>query len=406
MPAEKVIQLSDYQSEPKGSSLSQKADIKNLAKSPGNMGFQGTPVTPLWENSEERSEGQEPETDVSHISGETKVSPTAKMTFGRLKAAYPREFQSWKNGKSRCKVKGWPWAGEWKSFKGFMLSKGPILQPGDYTLDRIDNAVEEYGPGLCRWASKTVQNNNKSDNLKLVVPLTGEVLTPKKVAKRHGVTHKTACKWFATYSPYELLIGKKSKALHAAWVAVDDHLLASGKTARDKKIVHAKKAPVPARRRQAEPVQVGGYEWTAKDHREKYGEEIITTYFSVEEWNEAFELPGPLGPAITPEEHERAIVHWWKHWKPYLYRDRLPTQALEWVAKIEASGYEPTSVAGTCKPRHPDPAEIVPWKPRDRTDADRAQMEQEDVLAKEWEEDFFRRQRARCSFFDPRIPGL
>ena len=108
MPAEKVIQFSDYQSELKGSSLSQKGDIK-LAKSPGNMGFQGTPVTPLWENSEEpikaRSEGQEPETDVSHISDETKVSPTAKMTFGRLKAAYPREFHSWKNGKSRCKVK-------------------------------------------------------------------------------------------------------------------------------------------------------------------------------------------------------------------------------------------------------------------------------------------------------------
>ena len=277
--------------------------------------------------------------------------------------------------------------------------------PG-HTLDRMDPEGDAYGPGLCRWANITVQNNNKTNNLRIVVPLTGEVLTPRKVATRHGVTHKTACKWFATYSPYELLIGKRSKALHAAWVAVDDHLLASAKTAPDKKIVHAKKAPVPARRRQAEPVQVGGYEWTAKDHREKYGEEIITTYFSVEDWNEAFELPGPLGPAITPEEHERAIVHWWKQWKPYLYRDRLPTRALEWVAKIEASGYQPTSVACTCKPRHPDPAEIVPWKPRDRTDAEWAQMEQEDVLAKEWEADFFRRQRARCSFCDLQVPGL
>jgi hypothetical protein len=403
MPAEKVIQFSDYQSEPKGSSLSQKGDIKNLTKSPGNMGFQGTPVTPLWEHSEEpikaRSEGQEPETDVSHISDETKVSPIAKMTFGQLKAAYPREFQSWKNGKFRCKVKGWPWAGEWKSFKDFMLSKGPILEPGDYTLDRIDNAVEEYGPGLCRWASKTVQNNNKSNNLKVVVPLTGEVLTPKKVAKRHGVTHKTACKWFATYSPYELLIGKKSKALHAAWIAVDDHLLASAKAAPAKKTVPAKKAvPAPAGAPgnpyppgHCAHIQFQRNAEYAEYHRREYGCEYCVWPLA---WNDDEDCR-EFG-LITPEEHERGFVKWWTEWKPHVRRNEFPSYMQELIAKIETPGY----VLPTIVPiKYPDPAEIASWwksqKPRDRTDAERAKREQEDVLLKEWEEQCFVRERAR-----------
>ena len=131
-------------------------------------------------------------------------------------------------------------------FKGFMLSMGPMPKPG-CTLDREVNAVQAYGSGLCRWADKTVQNNNKSDNLKVVVPLTGEVLTPKKVAKLHGVKQKTACKWFATYSPLELLAGKKDKALHAFWVALDDHLLAV-KTAPAKSLKKVAPAPVSAPR--------------------------------------------------------------------------------------------------------------------------------------------------------------
>jgi hypothetical protein len=144
----------------------------------------------------------------------------AHMTPGQLHAAYPGEYQSWKDGKSRCKQKGWPWAAEWKLFRDFLLSMGPKTSPED-TLDRIDNTVGAYGPGLCRWASKTVQNNNKSDNVKIVVPLTGEVFSAQSLAKLHGVNVKTVYKWKANnYSELEIIAGKKSKALHALSVAL------------------------------------------------------------------------------------------------------------------------------------------------------------------------------------------
>jgi hypothetical protein len=62
---------------------------------------------------------------------------------------------------------------------------------------------------LCEWAGKVTQNNNKSDNIKVVVPLTGEVFTPQKLAKLHGVQVKTVYKWISKYySVLELLAGR------------------------------------------------------------------------------------------------------------------------------------------------------------------------------------------------------
>jgi hypothetical protein len=144
------------------------------------------------------------------------------MTPGQLQVAYPSEYQSWKNSKNRCKKKGWPWADEWKTFNGFLLSMRPKPTPA-HTLDRKDNSVGAYGPGLCRWADKPTQNNNKSDNIKIVVPLTNEVFTPQKLAKLHGVKVETVYKWKANfYSDLEMLAGKKSKPLHALSVALDE----------------------------------------------------------------------------------------------------------------------------------------------------------------------------------------
>jgi len=71
----------------------------------------------------------------------------AHMTPGQLHAAYPGEYNSWKDGKSRCKKKAWPWAASWTQFKDFLLSMGPKSSPED-TLDRIDNDVSAYGPNL------------------------------------------------------------------------------------------------------------------------------------------------------------------------------------------------------------------------------------------------------------------
>jgi hypothetical protein len=99
---------------------------------------------------------------------------------------------------------------------------GPKPDPAD-TLDRLDNDKLAYGPNLCRWASKAVQNNNKSDNVKITIPLTGEVWTVRKLAKLHAVQPKTIYKWKANYySPLELLAGKKSQPLLALNVALDE----------------------------------------------------------------------------------------------------------------------------------------------------------------------------------------
>jgi hypothetical protein len=49
----------------------------------------------------------------------------ATMTPGQLHAAYPGEYQSWKDSKSRCKKKNWVFASEWHNFKDFLASMGP-----------------------------------------------------------------------------------------------------------------------------------------------------------------------------------------------------------------------------------------------------------------------------------------
>jgi hypothetical protein len=102
-------------------------------------------------------------------------------------------------------------ADQWDSFNGFLLSMGPKPSPA-HTLDRSDNTLGAYGPGLCQWADKFAQNNNNSDNIKIFVPPTNEVFTPQKLAKLHGVNVKTVYKWISNfYSSLELLAGKKSK---------------------------------------------------------------------------------------------------------------------------------------------------------------------------------------------------
>jgi hypothetical protein len=268
--------------------IASESDSEKTPEAAGNMGVPAIPDTPLCGNSEEQPEasGCEKKKKPSKPQASSKPvvlasagpeghkSDCATMTPGQLQAAYKSEYQSWKNSKSRCKKQGWPWAIEWDSFKGFLLSMGPKPTPA-HTLDRIDNTVGAYGPDLCKWADKVAQNNNKSDNIKVVVPLTWEVFTPQKLAKLHGVQVKTVYKWISKYySVLELLAGKKSKPLHALSVKLDELPAPS---------------PAPTTKKLSRPLKMPEFqypydEWTPieddLDHYEATGEKRATHYLA------------------------------------------------------------------------------------------------------------------------------
>ena len=196
------------------------------------------------------------------------------MPFGWLRVAYVGEFNSWKAPQGilqeaeACLAVG-PIV---ESFKGFLLSMKPMPGPG-YTLDRNDPAVHAYGPGICKWKTITEQNNNKSDNVQLVVPLTGRRLTPKKIAELRNVSVKTVYKWISQHwSVLELLAGKQSPPLHALWVKLDELPTSS-----------------PASKTPSNPLKLPpfherhpGQEWPFYEadvlHEEMTGEQIDTEY--------------------------------------------------------------------------------------------------------------------------------
>ncbi len=135
---------------------------------------------------------------------------------GDLQAAYPSEYLSFKKRKEYATTKpGWYWAKEWTKFRDFLRDMGPKPTP-HHELDRKVSANKAYGPGLCHWADHTTQNNNKSDNVRIVVPLTGEVFTVKKIATVHKVQPTTVYGWLDKgYTVLELLAGKRLPHLSA-----------------------------------------------------------------------------------------------------------------------------------------------------------------------------------------------
>lgn len=68
----------------------------------------------------------------------------------------------------------------WASFEAFLADMGEC--PPGYTLDRFPNAIGNYEPGNCRWATMAEQNANRSSCILIT---------------RDGVT-KTATEWART----------------------------------------------------------------------------------------------------------------------------------------------------------------------------------------------------------------
>lgn len=87
-----------------------------------------------------------------------------------LRKQYPNEYKSWAGMKARCKPsakcakyyfnRNIGIAPEWESFANFVRDM-KIKPSPDYTLERIDNS-KGYGPGNCKWATKSEQGKNKA----------------------------------------------------------------------------------------------------------------------------------------------------------------------------------------------------------------------------------------------------
>ncbi|MCB1379230.1 MAG: hypothetical protein KDK89_12815 [Alphaproteobacteria bacterium] len=134
------------------------------------------------------------------------------MSATELHAAYKSEYRSWSNSKNRSSKPGWKWSPAWNTFHDFLMDMGP--KPPGYQLDRIDNNRREYGPGLCRWASRTTQNNNKSDNVLIALPGCPDGFSPKDLAELRGCSEKTIRRRIAEgWTPVELIAGKQHPRL-------------------------------------------------------------------------------------------------------------------------------------------------------------------------------------------------
>jgi len=98
-------------------------------------------------------------------------------------------YKSWSNMKCRCgnpnrpEYKNISYCKEWGNFENFLRDMG--VRPEGTTLDRID-VNGNYEPSNCRWATPSVQANNRHTNV--FYDYEGEKLTLSQAAKKYCVS--------------------------------------------------------------------------------------------------------------------------------------------------------------------------------------------------------------------------
>lgn len=131
---------------------------------------------------------------------------------------YSVESTAWKGMRARCLNKNSPkypiYGGRgitickrWESFMAFYEDMGPRPDP-TYSLDRID-VNGNYEPGNVRWASKTIQAQNRRN--------------------RKGIYHRT--RYLKNSKPWVVQIGVEGKHIHIGAFATESEAIEARKVA-------------------------------------------------------------------------------------------------------------------------------------------------------------------------------
>ena len=112
------------------------------------------------------------------------------MTLSKtaLQRAYPAEYNSLKNRMEKAKAKRLPFADSLKDIRCWLIHLGPRPAEG-YTVDRINfTNTKGYVPNNLRWATKTVQTQNRGVTKWHSLP-EGPPLTTKQLANKLGLPY-------------------------------------------------------------------------------------------------------------------------------------------------------------------------------------------------------------------------
>jgi len=130
-------------------------------------------------------------------------------------------YQVWLNIRDRCfnkKCKAYPSYGgrgisicnEWNDFQAFQKWAMDNGYQKGLTVERVNNN-DGYSPGNCVFATRSIQNNNKRNNV--IIEYNGEKLNLAQWAKKLGVNREMIKYRFnAGWSPEDILTKPSSKA--------------------------------------------------------------------------------------------------------------------------------------------------------------------------------------------------
>ena len=151
----------------------------------------------------------------------------AELGNQALRLQYRREANSHAAMKRRCRDGSFALDPAWDQFRDFLRDMGPQTS-SDATIDRIDPTVRRYGPGLCRWATKTEQTINRANTI--WVDFRGERLRLKEFAEKIGVKYTTVHGALARGETPESIATRqeavvaRSSGYRPAWITEDDKL--------------------------------------------------------------------------------------------------------------------------------------------------------------------------------------